>query len=87
LSLIKPTDFVGTIRALLVRRAQELYGTFCNILPPFLRIPENSSSEWNVNEFKWSEPVGTMKHIPSFLDFRRVRLEKLINASGAQQNG
>ena len=87
LSLIKPTDFVGTIRALLVRRAQELYGTFCNILPPFLRIPENSSSEWNVNEFKWSDPVGTTKHIPSFLDFRRVRLEKLINASGAQQNG
>jgi hypothetical protein len=87
LSLIKPTDFVGTIRALLVRRAQDLYGTLCNILPPFLRIPENSSPEWNVNEFKWSDPVGTMKHIPSFLDFRRVRLEKLINASGAQQNG
>ncbi len=39
LSLIKPTDFVGTIRALLIRRAQQLYGEFCNILPPFLRIP------------------------------------------------
>jgi len=76
--LIKPTDFVGTIRALLVRRAQELYGSFCEILPPFLRIPQAPSSEWNVSEFKWSDPVGTTEHIGSFLAFRNERLRKLI---------
>ena len=80
--LIKPTDFVGTIRALLVRRAQQLYGSFCEILPPFLRIPQPSSSEWNVSEFKWSDPVGTMEHVESFLAFRNDRLAKLLNARG-----
>jgi hypothetical protein len=83
-SLIKPTDFAGTIRALLVRRAQQLYGTFCKILPPFLRIPETFSPEWKVGEFRWADPVGTTTHIPSFLEFRRDRLAKLINAGGAQ---
>jgi hypothetical protein len=78
ISLIKPTDFVGTIRALLVRRAQELYGSFCEILPPFLRIPQPSSSDWNVSEFKWSDPVGTTKHMEIFLAFRRKRLTELI---------
>ena len=79
--LIKPTDFVGTIRALLVRRAQNLYGSFCEILPPFLRVPQPSSSEWNVGEFKWSDPVGTTEHVNRFLAFRRDRLVKLFNAS------
>jgi hypothetical protein len=77
-SLIKPTDFVGTIRALLVRRAQGLYGSFCEILPPFLRLPQPPSTDWNVSEFKWSDPVGTTEHIDSFLAFRLERLKKLI---------
>lgn len=84
-TLIKPTDFDGTIRALLVRRAQQLYGEFCEMLPPFLRIPEASSAEWNVDEFTWADPVGTTKHIKSFLAFRRDRLAKLINAHDAQR--
>ena len=83
-SLIKPTDFVGTIRALLVRRAQQLYGPFCQLLPPFLRLPETSTAEWSVSEFKWAEPVGTMKHIQGFLAFRNERLANLIKASDAK---
>lgn len=83
-TLIKPTDFVGTIRALLVRRAQQLYGSFCQILPPFLRISETFAPEWNVDKFKWADPVGTTQHIQSFLRFRYDRMAKLINASGAQ---
>jgi hypothetical protein len=84
-TLIKPTDFVGTIRALLVRRSQQLYGEFCQILPPFLRIPETLSPEWKVSDFKWADPVGTTEHIQSFLAFRNDRMAKLINASGASQ--
>jgi hypothetical protein len=80
-TLIKPTDFVGTIRALLVRRAQELYGSFCQILPPFLHIPETVSPEWNVSEFKWADPVGTTTHMETILSFRNARMAKLINAS------
>jgi hypothetical protein len=80
-TLIKPTDFVGTIRALLVRRAQELYGSFCEILPPFLGISQPSSSEWNVSEFKWLDPVGTTEHVERFLEFRRNRLARLFKAA------
>lgn len=80
-NLIKPTDFAGTIRGLLFRRAQDLYGAFCNILPPFLHLPEKCSPEWNVCEFRWADPVGTSKHIPDFLGFRRERLLKLFTAS------
>ena len=83
LSMIKPTDFVGTIRALLVRRAQQLYGTFCNILPPFLRIPPTASAEWHVSEFRWADPVGSTKNIASFLAFRETRMAKLIYASNS----
>lgn len=86
-SLIKPTDFVGTIRALLVRRAQQRNGSFCQLLPPFLRLPETSTAEWSVSEFKWAEPVGTTKHIESFLAFRNERLARLINASDAKLVG
>ncbi len=82
-SLIKPTDFVGTIRALLIRRAQQLYGSFCQMLPPFLRIPQTSSPEWDVSEFKWGDPVGTTQNIASFLKFRGDRMQKLIHSSGA----
>jgi hypothetical protein len=82
-SLIKPTDFVGTIRSLLIRRAQELYGSFCEILPPFLRLPQAPSSDWNVSEFRWSDPVGTTEHMQSFLVFRNNRLRKLIEMKPA----
>ena len=79
LSLIKPTDFTGTIRALLMRRAQQLYGGFCNVLPSFLRIPDCTSSEWEVERFLWADPVGTMEHVEAFLEFRLARMSKLID--------
>lgn len=83
-TLIKPTDFVGTIRALLIRRAQEMYGSICQILPPFLRIPSAPSRDWSVGEFRWAEPVGSTKFIKSFLDFRNDRLAMLLNSSTEQ---
>jgi hypothetical protein len=70
---------VGTIRSLLIRRAQQLYGEVCQILPAFLRVPDASSAEWNVNEFKWADPVGTAQHMQSFLAHRRARLRKVID--------
>ena len=77
-SLIKPTDFAGTIRGLLMRRAEDLYGGFCNLLPDFLRIPKSISPEWEVDQFSWAEPVGTLDHIEAFLEFRNDRMTKLI---------
>lgn len=80
-NLIKPTDFEGTLRSLLLRRAQVLYGEFCNIFPPFLRMSQDCSPEWNQSAFKWAEPVGSTKHIQAFLEFRKTRLNKLFEAT------
>lgn len=86
LSLIKPTDFVGTIRSLLIRRAQKLYGEVCQILPPFLRVPGEPSAEWNVNGFKWADPVGSTQHMQSFLAFRRDRMRELIDMNAPNRD-
>lgn len=80
-SLIKPTDFDGTIRSLLQRRAQELYGGFCNILPPFLNVSQDYPPGWNTSAFKWAEPVGSASHMQAFLAFRRTRMDKLFETS------
>jgi hypothetical protein len=80
-SLIKPTDFDATMRSLLLRRAQELYGEFCNILPPFLNVPNDCRPDWNQSAFKWAEPVGSTTHIQAFLAFRKTRLDRLFKAS------
>lgn len=78
-SLIKPTDFAGPFRNLLMRKAQSLYGSFCNLLPPWLSIPVDSSSqEWSLDEFEWSEPVGTKTNLPQFIKFRKEVIEGML---------
>jgi hypothetical protein len=86
-TMIKPTDFAGPLRSLLIRRAQQLYGSFCAILPPHLRIPENHSADWNIRAFNWADPVGTTDHLPGFLGFREQRMERLFNQSSVAQIG
>lgn len=77
-TVLRPTDFDKTIRNLLIRRADELYGSFCNMLPPFLRIPVQSGPEWSLDKFRWTDPVGTMDHIKQFLEFRKSRIAELF---------
>lgn len=76
---IKPTDFGPLLRNLLMRRAQQLYGGVCSLLPSWLSIPAvPDDSDWSVDRFEWPEPVGDLGQISSFLEFRRERMEKLI---------
>lgn len=78
-SLIKPTDFAGGFRNLLMRRAEQLYGGFCHLLPPWLKIPREQRAEWSVDSFDWSEPVGTLANIDQFIDFRNQTIDDLLN--------
>ena len=77
-SLMKPTDFNGQIRNLLVRKALELYQPVCNIIPPYIRVKENNDDKWCVENFEWAEPVGTLDNIEAFLEFRRKKLREII---------
>jgi hypothetical protein len=77
-SLIKPTDFAGFVRNLLQRRVASLYGKCCNLLPPCLKVPESASTAWSVDAFEWSEPVGSLDHMPAFLKYRHEVMEILL---------
>lgn len=82
-NIIKPTDFAGPFRNLLMRRAQSLYGKFCQLLPPFLGIPDCVNPSWDLDSFEWCEPVGTLSHLDLFLEFRRQVMSELISREPA----
>ena len=77
-SLLKPTDFNSSIRGLLIRRAHDLYGSFCSIVPPFMEVRPNTDPDWDTSQFTWSEPVGDMTHVAEFLTFRAKQLTALM---------
>ncbi len=79
-SMIKPTDFGPKLRNLLMRRAEQLYGAHCSLLPEWLKIRDESSAEWHLDAFDWAEPVGEAKGIEDFLKYRNGEIDRLIAA-------
>ncbi len=77
-NVIKLTDFNGYIRNLLFRKAKSLYGDVCNIVPTYIKVRENNDPRWNLAEFEWSGPVGTMENVGAFLSFRKNKIEKML---------
>lgn len=77
-SMIKPTDFGEQMRNLLLRRAVQLYGAHCNVLPDWLRVRRETSDAWKLEEFKWAETVGETAEVKVFLDYRGKLLNGLF---------
>ena len=77
-NFLKPTDFSGTLRALLLSRAYQLYGSVARLAPPPLVGKTEPDSQWHPDNFQWGECVGTMKHVDGFLQYRKQRMDKLI---------
>jgi len=69
-SLIKPTDFNTKLRILLFQKAESLYKDYCNILPPYIKIPKVIDERWDIKNFEWADCVGTMDNIVSFFQYR-----------------
>jgi len=80
-SLLRPTDFSAAIRRMLIRKAQALYGHFCNILPPWINLSSDSTDRWDHTHFQWSDPVGNIDNIKLFLDFRNTTMKSIFNNS------
>ena len=78
-AFLRPTDFSPRLRSLIQRRAQQLYGNICRIVPPPLAVKPCKDQNWSLDNFRWSIPVGGMDNIPDFLEFRRERLGKLFD--------
>ena len=78
-AFLKPTDFSFRLRSLIQRRALQLYGKVCRILPPPLAVKPCEDRNWSVDNFQWDTPVGGMDNVPDFLEFRRERMERLFD--------
>lgn len=77
-SLLRPTDFSPAIRKLLISRSHELYGSFCNILPPWIKLNPELNIPWDLAHFQWSDPVGEPKNVKLFLEFRKETMESML---------
>lgn len=77
-SMIKPTDFGKSMRNLLLRRVQALYGKHCNLTPDWLRVPAAISADWNLDNFQWAATVGDVAGVGTFLDYRSDTIEDLL---------
>ena len=78
-AFLRPTDFSPRLRSLIQRRALQLYGNICRIVPPPLAVKPCEDQSWSLDNFRWSTPVGAMDNVPDFLEFRRKRLEELFD--------
>lgn len=76
--LLKPTDFHPEVRSLFIRKAQQLYGSFCQIVPPFLRVRPCRDDKWDIDRFEWAESVGDPNKVSAFLGFRKQKLDSLL---------
>ena len=78
-AFLRPTDFSPRLRSLIQRRALQLYGNICRVVPPPLALKPCEDPSWALDNFRWSAPVGGMDHVPDFLEFRRERISELID--------
>lgn len=77
-NFLKPTDFNDTMRTMLQRKAQDLYGGVCNIAPPPLQVKQSTSPAWEIREFAWGKPVGSTEYIQDFLEYRAKTIDGLL---------
>lgn len=77
--LLLPTDFNAALRSLMQRRALHLYENCCNILPEGIHIPPETNKAWSVDSFEWADCVGDSTYIEDFLDFRKKKIQELLN--------
>lgn len=78
-SLIRPSDFSPIIRKILIERANDLYGSFCNILPPNIHLKEDKLNKWHHSNFEWADPVGSLDNMELFLEYRRNKMASFLS--------
>jgi hypothetical protein len=77
-NFVKITDHSLLARRLIQRKVIELYKDATNIFPPEVEL-RTQDEEWNIESFKWGEPVGDLKQIEQFLEYRKQRIDKILN--------
>lgn len=77
-SFVKITDHSLETRRLIQNKVVALYKDVTNVLPPSCSL-EQQNDEWSINSFEWGEPVGDISKINQFLEYRKERLDKILN--------
>ena len=77
--LLRPTDFNGPLRLLLLHKAFRLYGNVCNLVPDYMHLNPLPGDRWQVENFHWGSPVGTLGNVKRFIDFRNEWIERLMH--------
>jgi hypothetical protein len=85
LGLVKPTDFSPHLRHLLQLRAQSLYGGVCALVPPGFSVRPAVDQRWSADAFVWSEPVGTLRNVPRFLEFRAQLMSQMLEGQSTSR--
>ena len=79
-----PSGYRGSVesssmlRQLIQRRALQLYGDVCRIVPPDSAIGACQDPKWTLKNFPWSKPVESVRNVPDFSEFRRQPMEVLF---------
>ena len=68
-AFLRPTDLSPKLRSLIQRRAQQLYGDICRLVPPPLAVKPSEDPDWAVDNFQWSVPVGGTERVNEFWNF------------------
>ena len=82
-AFLRPTDCSPRLRSLIQRRALQLYGDICRLVPWPLAVKPCEDPNWAVDNIRWSAPVGGMDHVPDFLEFRREHMAELFDKRNA----
>ena len=86
-NFLQPTDVVHPLRALLLKQAYRLYGRVCRLAPPPLAEKALDHAAWNPDAFIWGDPVGDLRNLAPFLEYRQEELDKALEARLAQAKG
>jgi len=69
-NIIRLSDFNFEVRSLLLNKANSMYSSVCNILPPAYQIKHVEEAGWKIGNFDWAEPVGREVDLDNFFEFR-----------------
>ena len=85
-NFLQPTDVVHPLRALLLKQAYRLYGRVCRLAPPPLAEKALDEAAWNPDAFVWGDPVGDLRNLAPFLEYRQEEFNKALDARLEQVN-
>lgn len=79
ISFLKPTDHSIKLRQLFLQKAHSLYNKQCNPFPNWMKLKVIGDEKWNIENFEWGSPVGSVKNLSLFLKYRNNFMEKILS--------